>query len=125
MLPALLIRFSLGAQTFQPDKWAFAQELRQGATIGQNQRLGGYFSQWIEYERPCLHMVVRHLEAGFVYQSIPEQQNIEIQCARSPALMSFAALTQLDGLQGIQQLQGRQCRIKRCYGVGIAGLARE
>ncbi|MNF16778.1 hypothetical protein D3C80_2199540 [compost metagenome] len=50
---------------------------------------------------------MRDFEAGDVDQMIAIQQDIQIQCARPPTLLALAAVGSLNGLQAVEQVQGR------------------
>ncbi|MNG26855.1 hypothetical protein D3C84_1118950 [compost metagenome] len=64
-----------------------------------------------------------NLEARFVDQAITEQQDVEIQCARSPALKALATLAVFDSLQGIQKVERRQRAVESGHRVGVARLS--
>ena len=93
-----MIRFSCRAKALQADKRAVGQQLGEGTAISEGERGWRQFSQGVEHERPGLHMVVRDFQAGEVNQAVAEQQDIQVQCARPPAFVTFAALIDLDGL---------------------------
>ena len=68
-------------------------------------------------------MVVRHGQARLGQLQVAKQQDIQVQGAWAPALgLARAALLQFDALQGIEQLQWRQCSVQRRHGVDIARL---
>ncbi|MNT82957.1 hypothetical protein D3C72_2227620 [compost metagenome] len=64
-----------------------------------------------------------NLEARFVDQAITEQQDVEVQRARSPAFKALATLAVFDGLQGIQQFQWRQRAVECGHRIGVARLS--
>ena len=81
------------------------------------------FGQRIENESAFLHMVVRHLEARFIDQPVTEQYDVEIQRTRPPTFNSLAALSVLDGLQRLKQLQRRERAVEGGNRVGVTRLA--
>ena len=119
----VLIRFSSASDALKADEGAVVQQLRERAAIGEFQRCWRQLGQRVEHKRAGVHVVMRHLEAGFVNQAIAEQQDVQVQCARAPAFMAFAALIQLDGLQRIEQGQRCQAAVDSRDGIGLARLA--
>ena len=98
----------LSGEAFQADKWAGGKQILEVAAIGQLQVFRGQLRQGIEDEGARLHMVVGDLEAGFVDQAIAKQQDVQVEGSRSPAFKALAALIVFDGLQRIEQCQGRE-----------------
>ena len=68
---------------------------------------------------------MRDLEARFIDQAITKQQDVQVERAWAPAFKAFAALVILDGLQRVQQFQGRKVAVQGGHRVGVARLARE
>ncbi|MNJ74890.1 hypothetical protein D3C77_718910 [compost metagenome] len=66
---------------------------------------------------------MRDFQARFVDQSITEQQNIQVQRARAPALQALAALIILDGLQRVEQFNRRKIAVESSDRVGVPRLA--
>ena len=96
--------------------------MRERAAIGEFQRCWRQFGQRVEHKRAGVHVVMRDLEAGFVNQAIAEQQDVQVQRARAPAFVAFAALIQLDGLQRVEQIQRCEAAVDGCHGIGVARL---
>ena len=61
----------LVVQALEADERAGGEQFAECSAIGQEQ-LGREFGQGIENERPCVHMVVGHLQAGVVEYSVAE-----------------------------------------------------
>ena len=111
-----------GREAFQALERAGRQQLAEGAAVGQF-KVDGDLRQGVENERAQVHLVMGYAQARLVDQPLAEQQDVQVQSTRPPALDALAALIQFDGLQGIEQLQRLQLGIQRRDGVGVTGLA--
>ena len=67
-------------------------------------------------------MVVRHLQARQVEQLFAEQQDVQVERARTPAQVADAPLFQFDGLQGVEQVERRQVGVEGRHAVDEARL---
>ncbi len=109
-------------EAFEADERAGGEQVSQCAAIGQAQILGCQFGQRIEYERTLLNLVVRDFQARLVDQAITEQQDIQIQRTRPPALQALPTLIVFDGLQGIEQVERREITVEGSDRVGVTRL---
>ena len=81
--------------------------------------------QWLK-DKPALdHPGMRHLQVRLIDHEIPEQQNVDINCARTLAYDPLPSKLFLDFLNSLQKLEWKQLGFAFQHEIQEPGLVKE